>query len=120
MKTNQTFVSTTFFFLNKREKKIHAYTYIYSFLVPLFVQSLVVWAIAEGRGAAARIDQFLMRNEALLAVDGDGDGDGDEDEDGRVVAYPQGIELATRLAAEVNYSSTLISECPGRKPSPSF
>ena len=53
-----------------------------------------------------------MQNEAPLAGDGDGDG--------RVVAYPEGIELATQLAAEVNNSSTLMSEYAGRKPSPSF
>ncbi|CAI5486156.1 unnamed protein product [Closterium sp. Naga37s-1] len=37
-------------------------------------QSLVVWAIAEGRGAAANIDAYVMRNEeACLMVEGGDD-----------------------------------------------
>ena len=68
------------------------------------MQSLVVWAIAEGRGAAAKVDEFLMQDEALLEMG---------DEDGQTVSYPRGIELAKELAAEVKYSSTLISEYAG-------
>ena len=63
-----------------------------------------MWAIAEGRGAAAKVDQFLIQDEALLETG---------DEDGRVVSYPRGIELAKEAAEEVNYSSTLISEYAG-------
>ena len=36
-----------------------------------FLQSLVVWAIAEGRGAAAQIDSFVMRNEPLILPEDD-------------------------------------------------
>ena len=34
-------------------------------------QSLVVWAIAEGRGAAAQIDSYVMRNEPLVLPEDD-------------------------------------------------
>jgi NADPH-dependent glutamate synthase beta subunit-like oxidoreductase len=41
-------------------------------------QSLVVWAISEGRGAAAKVDHFLMGDDATLgAFDATGTGAAD-------------------------------------------
>jgi hypothetical protein len=37
-------------------------------------QSLVVWAISEGRGAAAKVDAFLMGENASLGERGAADG----------------------------------------------
>ena len=34
-------------------------------------QSLVVWAISEGRGAAAKVDQYLMGDDASLSSNED-------------------------------------------------
>ena len=65
------------------------------------IQSLVVWAIAEGRGAAAKVDQFLMK--------GEGEGEGEGEEEGQRVPYPRGIELAKELATEVHHSHTILS-----------
>lgn len=61
-------------------------------------QSLVVWAIAEGRGAAAQVDKYIMRNEPIIVPV-------DEEIQENGVAYPLGVEEVAKAATEVILTS---------------
>lgn len=99
---------------------------------PLFLcalscsQSLVVWAIAEGRGAAAQIDSFVMKDEPLVLPEEDAavpvfasKASNGVATNGHVTngtaQYPQGVSEARQKAAEVRKDiltvGCLVCEC---------
>eukprot|EP00897_Mesotaenium_endlicherianum_P000426 jgi/Mesen1/10384/ME000081S09774 len=77
-------------------------------------QSLVVWAIAEGRGAAEKVDQYVMKNEPVeipqdpvpVSALAGTNGNGSASSNGRAPVadsngvFPEGLEKAKREAAE--------------------
>eukprot|EP00850_Spirogloea_muscicola_P006153 SM000029S10448 [mRNA] locus=s29:251852:264982:+ [translate_table: standard] len=70
-------------------------------------QSLVVWAIAEGRGAAAEIDKYMMKDELLEQPDEDdsyvsylGRSGANGFANGEDAVYPAGVEVARQAARD--------------------
>jgi len=61
-------------------------------------QSLVVWAISEGRQAAAQVDKFLMKDDELVedAVLVNGNGNGRP----KGQKYPEGLDKVKEEAAD--------------------